>query len=401
MRRLNIYLFKQCLQIVIGLIVLAMGVFILERLLRIFEIVANASGTLGAASRMLLNMLPYYLGLAIPISLFLGVMITIDRMSRSGELAASFSAGVSLFQIIRPFILIAAGLSVISLMMIGYLQPLGRYEYRAIVDRVQQTSFEAAFQEGKFAQIGRRVFWTEQRTGGDRLGQVFILEEDEPSRAIGNTSRLTVAPSGRISTGDNADETRITLNQGQGMIISPDKTLIEQLTFEQAEWNIKGDILAFRARGDDERELIFHELLAEAAGRGDGIVEPHIANATAHDQVGRSVLLLILPFIALPLGLGYGRSFSSTGIAVGVVFLLTVQKSLEMGLTLAIDGRIAPWLGTWPILGVVATLGGFLFLRSALTLSAPPLMIFSPDLNRFFIPIWGLIKNLRPRKVAG
>ena len=152
MRRLDIYLLKQCVQVVVGLTALALGVLLLERLLRIFELVSNTTDTIGAAARMLLNLIPYYLGLAIPVALFLGVLITVDRVSRTGELSASLAAGVSMFQILRPFMVIAGCLSLISLLVMGFLQPLGRYDFRATVDLVEQTSDEAAFQEGKFAQ---------------------------------------------------------------------------------------------------------------------------------------------------------------------------------------------------------------------------------------------------------
>lgn len=390
MRRLDIYLFKQCVQVVAGLAGLALGVLLLERLLRIFELVANTSDTLGAAARMLANLLPYYLGLAIPVALFLGVLITVDRVSRTGELSASLAAGVSLFQILRPFMFIAACLALFSFILMAYLQPLGRYDYRATVDKVKQSSAEAVFQEGKFAQVGRRVFWTEQRSSGDRLGPIFILEEGR----TGNTTRLTTAPSGRIGRGVETSETRITLNDGQAIEFAPNKEVVHRIDFRQTDWLINDGTIRFRARGDDERELTLNELLAEASGKGKGIVAPHVAAAAAHAQIGRSLLLLLLPLIALPMGLGYGRSFQSTGIAVGIVFLLVAQKSLEMGQTLALDGRIAPWVGTWPVFMIVAAIGLGLFLRSALWVATPPLMLLSFDLGKMVQGIYDRILRL-------
>ena len=398
MRRLELYLFKQCVQVVLGLTALALGVLLLERLLRIFELVANTSDTIGVATRMLLNLLPYYLGLAIPVALFLGVLITVDRVSRNGELSASLAAGVSLFQIIRPFMWIALFLAIISTLLIGYLQPLGRYEYRAAVHDVKQSSAEAVFQEGKFAQIGRRTVWTQQRTGGDTLGNIFILEEGR----AGNTSRVTTAPAGRISQGFEVNETLITLSNGQAVEIAPDKNIVQQINWQSADWNIEGDALAFRIRGDDERELMLNELFAEARGQGQSIVAPHIAESAAHAAIGRSLFLLLLPLIALPMGLGYGRSFQSTGIAVGIVFLLIAQKSLEMGNTLAIDGRIAPWLGTWPVIIIVTLFGLGLFLRSALRVATPPLMLLSFDLGKAIKALLSaLIRLFRSIKPAG
>ncbi|MEO0882448.1 MAG: LptF/LptG family permease [Pseudomonadota bacterium] len=378
MRRLDIYLLKQCVQVVAGLTALALAVLLLERLLRIFELVSNTSDTMGAAARMLLALIPYYLSLAIPVALFLGVLITVDRVSRTGELSASLAAGVSLFQVARPFMIIAGSLAFLSFLVMGFLNPLGRYDFRATEHRVQQSSFEAAFQEGKFAQIGDRVFWTEDRSGGDQLGQVFILEEAHEDV----NARLTTAPSGRIGRGVLEDETRITLNNGQAITFSPGRRVVERLDFDRSDWNVEGDVLAFRARGDDERELTLPELVQEAIGRGEGIVEPHVAASAAHAQLGRSLILVFLPLIALPMGLGYGRSFQSTGIAVGLVFLLISQKSLETGQTLATNGQITPWLGTWPVVGGVALIGLFLFLRSALRVATPPLMLLSFDLEK-------------------
>ena len=378
MRRLDIYLLKQCVQVVAGLTALALGVLLLERLLRIFELVSNTSDTMGAAARMLLALIPYYLGLAIPVALFLGVLITVDRVSRTGELSASLAAGVSLFQVARPFMLIAGGLALISFVVMGFLNPIGRYDFRATQHRVAQSSTEALFQEGKYAQVDGRVFWTEDRSGGDDLGAIFILEEDQS----GGNARLTTAPSGRVGRGVLENETRITLDEGQAIIFSPERTVVERLDFDRADWNVEGDVLAFRPRGEDERELTLPELIEEARGAGGGVVEPHVASAAAHAQIGRSLLLLMLPLIAIPMGLGYGRSFQSTGIAVGLVFLLVAQKSLEMGQSLAVEGQIAPWIGTWPVIGVISLIGAVLFFRSALRVATPPLMLISFDLGK-------------------
>ena len=103
---------------------------------------------------------------------------------------------------------------------------------------------------------------------------------------------------------------------------------------------------------------------------------------------------MVLPLIALPMGLGYGRSFQSTGIAVGIIFLLLAQKSLEMGNTLALDGRIAPWLGTWPVIAVISLLGVGLFLRSALRVATPPLMMLSFDLGNVAKVSIGYVQKL-------
>ena len=96
MGRLNRYLFKRAAISIGGLIIFACVVLLLERLLRIFEIVSNSANPAGDAGSMVINLLPHYLGMAVPMALLLGVTITVDRFSRSSELTAAMGAGVSL-----------------------------------------------------------------------------------------------------------------------------------------------------------------------------------------------------------------------------------------------------------------------------------------------------------------
>jgi len=61
-----------------------------------------------------------------------------------------------------------------------------------------------------------------------------------------------------------------------------------------------------------------------------------------HLRLSKAALLLLLPFIAVPFGLNYGRNPSSAGIFVGVVFLVSLQKALEFAQSLGghIQGEI-------------------------------------------------------------
>ena len=94
-------------------------------------------------------------------ALLLGVTITVDRFSRSSELTAAMGAGVSLFHMTKPFILMAIILSGITLFIEGYMQPVGRYNYREVVHVVKQQSFTAALREGTFTKVGNRTFFAE------------------------------------------------------------------------------------------------------------------------------------------------------------------------------------------------------------------------------------------------
>lgn len=372
MGRLNQYLLKKSLVNIGGLIIFAIAVLLLERLLRIFEIVSNSTNPAADASSMVINLLPHYLGMAVPMALLLGVIITIDRFSRSSELTAALGAGVSLPQMTKPFMLIAAFLAVLTLFIEGYMQPVGRYNYRQVVHVVKQQSFTAALREGTFTEVGNRTFFAGTDKGGAAIGPIFIYEklfEDGAQSGV----RITTADEGRLIVRETSNEPVLQLSEGQSYQIMAQNQLDGDLSFRSS--SVAGSVSdnLFRMRGDDEREMTSVELFKNRDGSLFDTIDSNTNNAALHLRLGRAMLLLILPFIAVPFGLNYGRNPSSAGIFIGVVMLVSLQKALEFGQSLGASGTIPPWAGIWPTIAAVAVFAAYIFRKSAFKMGQPPL----------------------------
>jgi lipopolysaccharide export system permease protein len=119
------------------------------------------------------------------------------------------------------------------------------------------------------------------------------------------------------------------------------------------------------------------ELFANRNGTVTNVIDKNTNNAMLHLRLSKAVLLLILPFIAVPFGLNYGLNPSSAGIFIGVVFLVSLQKALEFAQSLGAAGKIPPWLGIWSIITAVAIFAFILFWKSAFKMGQPPLTSFS------------------------
>ena len=372
MGRLSQYLLKKSLINIGGLIIFAIVVLLLERLLRIFEIVSNSSNPASDASSMVINLLPHYLGMAVPMALLLGIIITIDRFSRSSELTAALGAGVSLPQMTKPFMLIAAFLAVLTLFIEGYMQPVGRYNYRQVVHVVKQQSFTAALREGTFTEVGNRTFFAGTEKSGSAIGPVFIYErlmEQDGQKGV----RITTADEGRLIVREESNEPVLQLAEGQSYQIIKKKQLDGDLSFESSAVAGTVDQNMFRSRGDDEREMTSVELFKNRGGELFTTIDTNTNNAALHLRLSRAFLLLILPFIAVPFGLNYGRNPSSAGIFIGVVMLVSLQKALEFGQSLGAKGIIPPWVGIWPTIALVALFAFVIFRKSAFKMGQPPL----------------------------
>ncbi|WP_158085759.1 LptF/LptG family permease [Henriciella aquimarina] len=355
------YLFKECLRLFAGLCGLVLAILLIERLVRIVELVANSENGGVASFRMVIDLIPHYLQLAIPAALFLGMIIAIDRLSRSGELVTMLSAGLSLQRLSRPFFVLAALAAIVSLFISGFLQPMGRYDFRQTVHSIETQSFKAAFQEGRFVRFDNYTVWTDFRDfSGQTLGETFILE----ARPDGS-ERFMSAPSGKLlETG--AGTFALQLEQGRGATLEAERdeanSSRDNLQFQTMIWPVTSEQAAFRPRGNDERELTLFELGDVSAYPG---VRQDAATASLHDQLGRAALILILPLLAFPLGVNLGRKPRAGGIVFGIVTLLIVQKALEYGFQMAETGAVSGWAGTWPVVFLTAVAGIYFFSSTA------------------------------------
>ncbi len=394
MGRLNLYILKKASISIGGLVIFACCVLVMERLLRIFEIVSNSTQPGSDATQMIVNLLPYYLGMAVPMAMLLGTIITIDRLSKSSELTAALGAGVSLFHMTKPFLWLATGLAILTVFIEGYLQPVGRYNYRQVLSVVKQQSFTAALREGTFTTVGPRTFFAGTDSPDGSIGPIFIYEQvDEPDGTKGY--RITTAGKGEIVVRENTNSPVLALESGRGFQVL-NSELSGQLAFGSSAITGAVGANSYRMRGDDEREMTSAELFENRNGGVFPEVDKNTNNATLHLRMSKAVLLLILPFIAVPFGLNYGRNPSSAGIFIGVVFLVSLQKALEFGQSLGAAGTVPPWLGIWGIIGIVAIFAAVIFWKSAFKMGQPPLTSFSQWVGHAKGQIITFLKGLTP-----
>lgn len=378
MQRIQRYIFSECTRVFGGLLLLVVSILLLERLLRIADLVSRSPGNFGEAIYMLGNLVPHYAGIGIPAAFFLAVLITVSRISRSGELVAVWGIGKSLFMISKPFMIMAVLLASALLITSGVLQPLSRYEYRSLVNSIAESSIETVFIEGKFVEAEDWTVWTESvdLSTGD-LTSSFILERlpDGSQRLISAASGALVRNGGTIS--------EIQLESGMGADLRGDQSLASRLDFDSLNWRPPDGLTQFRARGKDVRELTLWELWGPANAAAlstDTQIDPLEAQVSIHDQLARFVLILILPLIAVPFGLSYGRNPPSNAILIGLITLIAIQQLLELAKSLALDGVVPPWAGSWGVIIMVSVAGLMLYLRSATTMAQPPLSAL-PDIR--------------------
>lgn len=362
---LDRYILRHILLYSAAMVGLAMACLLLERLLRILDLAVNPGRVLDYISQMLVNLIPHYLGVALPIAFFLGVLLTFNRLSRDSELAAMTSAGIGLHRLMTPVLLLALLLTAVAAATFSHLQPLARYSYRALAHTIGHASLAAAVRERTFVHSDGLTFIAEDASpDGGELGRVFVHEE----KADGS-SFATTAEEGRLRDGSAGNGSVLLLYGGRRTGFELAKPVASRLDFDRFQWplSVARESL-FRVRGKDERELTMPELWAAMATPVKGIKRAE-ARAEFHARLASVLSILALPLLAVPLALGGGRGGQSYGIALGLLILVVFKKVLNFGETFADKDLVSPWIGIWLPFALFALGAAWLSYRAAFTVS--------------------------------
>ena len=380
MIKLDFYILRQILRPLAIAMVMALVVFLIERMLRLLDLVLGSNGPLNIVFEILAYLVPHYMGLAMPISLFLGVLIGFSGLRRDGELDAMHGASIDLRRLARPAHVTASVLMIVAAITIGYLQPYGRYAYQSMVFAISNASFHAFLRAGVFAQADGTSFLIEEiRPDGIGFGRVFIHEATDEGDSVAITAlggrlgydRAEALPMLRL-----ADGVRLEVKEPEAFVTSdaePTLPSINVLQFDELRTNLGRDTTQlFRPRGKDEREFTLTELWQR---RFDPPPDVRSSDMIAEFN-GRLVRILsvpLLPFLAIPLALGRRRSDRSFGIATGLIVLVVYNQVLDLGENVTETGAIDPWLGLWTPFFAFAFGSLFLFHRATTKVPGTPI----------------------------
>lgn len=344
LNRIDRYLFSLILVPLIGTLVVAAMLLVLDRMLRLFDFVINEGGPVSVVWRMLGNLLPEYLSLGIPIGVMLGVLLAFRRLAMSSELDALLAVGISYTRLLRVPFLFAAFFAVVNFGIVGWLQPVTRYAYENLRFELRSGALGASIKVGEFADLGGGMTLRveESRKGGQDLRGLFVRGTGKDGQTIAAT-----AARGTFLATDDPEYILLRLREGT-LVHSPSPGAAPRvLSFVQHDVPIRlPEMAAFRKRGEGNLEAtlpeLFHTMLhgpTADARRG--------AAATFHRRIVQCVIMFVLPFLAVAMAVPPKRSTSALGVFLSIIALVTFHKFTEYGERMGQLGRVDPLLAQW------------------------------------------------------
>ncbi len=337
---------------------------LLEHMLRLFDFVLAEQGPVDVVWRMLANLVPHYLGLALPLGTFLGVLLAFRNFSMSSELDALSSSGASFGRLMRPIYIMIAGIMVLDFLLVSYIQPFARYEYQQIRFDVTSGALGIKIPPGEFIELSDQVTI--------RLGEINAETRDAREiflerRSIDGGKTVITARYGAISTTPEISSLLLKLQDGRQVIINPLGDRIQSLNFDSFDLEIDLPAIGvFRDRGGDEREATINEIIALL--RSESPQSSPLYNdyrAGLHWRILHPLTFLVLPILAVAMGVTGRRRASNLKPVLGIAILIVYHELLEeWGKVVAQDGVLSPFVSMWGIFAVFVFLSVSLYTGS-------------------------------------
>lgn len=337
-RLIDAYLLRMLAWPIVGCLGVTVIALLLERVLRLLDVLSQSSARFGYVTSLAANLVPHYLGLALPVAFFVALFIVITKLSDGSEIDALLASGQSLTRVAAPFVCVGLFLMVFSLIVFGYMQPYSRYAYRAVMHEAINAGWNGKLNGGSFIDQPKLLMTADGAdAAGQQLTRVFIRRMD----AAGHEEVITAATADLRADADGKTVTML-LRKGQRIGVDA-RGQYRTLIFDQFTTNVPlaGAAALLRSRGGDERELTLGEL-ARQADMPNPIVPRATLLAELYGRLARALFLPFLPLLAFPLGLAAKRGNRTPGLIIAGVLLLAFQHSLQLGQSLAESGKAMP-----------------------------------------------------------
>ena len=342
-------------------------IFLVSKLFRVTEMVVEKGIPLIYAIKIFLCLIPAFLVFVAPMSLLLGILTALTRLSADNEIIALKTSGVGLYRLSPAVIFLSVITFVFTTFLVFYAVPWGSQNFR-------ETLFQVAGSQGKLdvkeriftAPFGDLVIYVNKVSPREKMLEgIMIYDERDPQ-----INSAIVARRGYL-TPDPKDQ-KLVLHLFDGSIHSQE---VQEETYRTINFNtyqftifLKEEMARERKRARVrmlEKEMSISDLREKIRGlREQGKnIRPQLVEL--HFKFAIPFGALIFGLVGLPLGVQRTQSGRSWGFVLCAVVFLLYYVLYCLGKNLGVSGIISPFLAAWMPNILFGALGAYLFVKTA------------------------------------
>ena len=362
MRILTRYILKEIgSHAIIGVALFTFIIFMRD-LGRLLELIVRNSAPLPSVAEIFLFTLPATFTITIPMGVLVGILVGLSRMAADSEVTAIRASGMGVGMFIRAVSIFAIGAWLLGMLNSVYLAPQSAIALDHLQERLR--SSQASFE------IEPRVFYEDFKdivlyvqdaipSKGQALWRgVFLADISDPS-----SPKITLAKRGALLS-DAPNKLRFHLEDGtQQEAVPKVQDQYSITTFENTEIpiaipsdeNRPHDLLPVAELGLQSllRNAARERKAAESVRISDpGLYNYSLVKARYYEiefqrRFALPAACLVLAMVGIPLGLSARKGGKSTGFVLTILLVVVYYFFSMIGVQMARQGRMSPWLGSW------------------------------------------------------
>ncbi len=311
---------------------------------------------------LLLYLLPAMLAFTIPMSVLMGILAGLSRLSSDVEITAFRTLGIGQGQILRPVLIFSfCGLLVTSLFTL-YLAPQANHKWIKTFSR--SIKAEAQFKINPrefFDRIPQMTLYVQDIAEGDLWENIFVhfsLPQKEPRIIFAEKGRLHIFPEKKRATLEllNGIIHSYNVNTPENYSMTSFKRLEEELDVQSIFAGISAEK---RAREKDIKELlndikrIKSDLKQSVYTDENSIIFKQkqrslkIYLVETHKKFALPFACIIFAFLGISLGVTTRRGGRTSGFTLSIAIILVYYILITAGRNMSLIGSLSPWLGMW------------------------------------------------------
>ena len=328
----------------------------------ILELVVRASAPLPSVAEIFSFTVPLALTYTLPMSALLGILIGLSRLAADSEITAMRASGMGTWTFLRSLSIFVLVTWLLALGNGLYVAPRSQAALVRLEDRLKgsQISFEIqprVFYEG-FPKYVLYVQDVKSAQGAAVWKDVFMADLNDASNP-----KITLAKEG-VVVSEGPDRLHLHLVDGSEHETDPkDPNHYNIITFQQTDIPI--ELPSSENKPDESRpaSVVGTWDLLQKAKRADPITARWDL-IEFHRRFALPTACLVLALVGIPLGLSSKKSGKSGGFVLTILLVFVYYVISLIGISLARQGEVPPWLGAWLADFAFLALALFLLLRA-------------------------------------
>jgi lipopolysaccharide export system permease protein len=391
------YIIREIFTLFVSALIGFIAILLAMNLLKFASLIVSKGVAFSQISMVFLALIPTFLEIAIPMSMLLGVMLGLARLSGDSEIIVIRASGISIKTLAYPVVIFTLIISIFSLYTSFSLRPWGYNTLNKTLEEIASESTSAGIEKGIFTKLGDLNLYCENLDHVTGKMEHVLLDDQRDL----NDRKIVFAKDGNIASDPLTKKLYISLLNGEihqitekGYAVTQFKeniSVIEPQELLGTDNQKKGKPINSMGITDlnillEEYQNTLNQLKINPSATINNPLEFHLGQKVFPHQYNKKELKkrinrvkieknrrISMPFAALAMGLigltlgiqsprtqkTYGIGLSAT---LGLAVFVSYYSLLSLGIAMAESGKIPVLVSLW-LPNIILIIVGMLFLK--------------------------------------